>query len=251
MTPPGSRSATAAATSPPRRASATHRVAPRRAPSRQSPAPRRISGPVAPAQRPPRRSARVTPSERLAAVLRSLPDHPLLDRIVRGRFWIPLLGVMLVGIVAMQVELLKLNASTGRSIELISSLQSRNDMLRADVASASNPDRIERLASRMGMTMPGPEAITFVSARSASLGRAISGIHLPDAAVFQAAAQASGATATQSGQAATQTNGQATTQPNGQASTPTSGQAGTPTSGQTGTPTSGSSTPGAPPATVP
>jgi cell division protein FtsL len=244
MTPPGSRSATAAAPSPPKRASATPRVAPRRAPSRHSPPTRRISGPLAPAQHPQRRSARAAPSGRLAAFLRALPDHPLLDRIVRGRFWIPLLGVMLVGIVAMQVELLKLNASTGRSIELISSLQGRNDMLRAEVASASNPDRIERLAGRLGMTMPGPEAITFVSAHSASVGRAISGIHLPDAAVFQAAAQASGATATQP-------NGQAATQTSGQAGTPTGGQAGTQTSSQAGTQTSTSSTPGAPPATVP
>ncbi len=151
---------------------------------------------------------------------------------------------MLVGIVAMQVELLKLNASTGRSIELISSLQSRNDMLRAEVASASDPDRIERLAGRMGMTMPGPEAITFVNSRSAGVGRAISGIHLPDAAVFQAAARASGATATQP-------TGQAATQANAQAATPASGQAGTPANGPASTQTSSSSTPGAPPTTVP
>jgi cell division protein FtsL len=164
---------------------------------------------------------------------------------VRGRFWIPLLGVMLVGIVAMQVELLKLNAATGRSIELISSLQSRNEVLRAEVASASNPDRIERLASHMGMTMPSPEAITFVSARAASGGRAIAGIHPPDVAAFQAAAQASGASAAQpSGPAAAQSSSAGGPQADTQAAAPH-------TSGQAAAQPSSAPPAGAPPASVP
>jgi cell division protein FtsL len=103
---------------------------------------------------------------------------------------------MLVGIVAMQVELLKLNSDTGRSIELISSLQSHNDLLRAQVASASDPNRIERLAGRMGMTMPAPEAITFVKAQSASVSRALAQIHVPNVAAFEAALRASNAGST-------------------------------------------------------
>jgi cell division protein FtsL len=98
---------------------------------------------------------------------------------------------MLVGIVAMQVELLKLNADTGRSIELIGSLQARNDVLRAQVASASDPNRIERLAGRMGMTMPSPESITFVKAGSASVRRALARIRVPNLAAFEAALRAS------------------------------------------------------------
>lgn len=198
---------------PPAHKTASRASASRTAPGRRrrlpgsprGPVPRRVSGPVAapavqprpePAERrvPRRRAARKqTLSERLVAFLRSLPDHPLLDRLVRGRAWIPLLGVMLVGIVAMQVELLKLNASTGRSIELIGSLQGRNDLLHAQVASASDPNRIERLASRTGMTMPGPASITFVKARSASVRRALAGIRVPNLAAFEAALRASDA----------------------------------------------------------
>jgi hypothetical protein len=122
--------------------------------------------------------------------LRRLPEHALLDRLVRGRVWIPLLGVMLGGIVAMQVELLKLNATTGRSVELASALQSRNEILRAEVAADSAPGRIERLGLRMGMIMPGPEAITFLKAGSVRPGRAASLIRSPDIAAFQAALQA-------------------------------------------------------------
>lgn len=198
MTPPGARAAAAKAAE---RSSNGHRIGPARA-KRPGPRggaiPRRVSGPAAPKRSPappPRPISRPRPAptgrERLSAFLASLPDHPLLDRVIRGRAWIPLLGLMLAGIVAMQVELLKLNAATGRSIELISTLQSRNEVLRARVASASDPGRIERLASRMGMTMPGPEAITFLDARSASVRGAIAGIHAPDIAAFEAALPAS------------------------------------------------------------
>jgi cell division protein FtsL len=190
MTPAAS--ARVKAPPPKTRASASQRTAPaRRTRIPGGPVPRRVSGPMAP--RPSKRSSKQAASERLGAFLRSLPDHSFLDRLVRGRVWIPLLGVMLVGIVAMQVELLKLNASTGRSIELISSLQSRNESLRVDVASASNPNRIERIATGMGM--PGPESITFLSARSASAQRALAGMRPPDVAAFEAALPADSATA--------------------------------------------------------
>jgi hypothetical protein len=171
------------------------RTRPARAPAQGRPrisevprrAPRRVSGPV---PRPARVARRPSRAERVQAWLRRLPEHALLDRLVRGRVWIPLLGVMLGGIVAMQVELLKLTATTGRSVELASALQSRNEILRAQVAADSAPGRIERLGLRMGMIMPGPEAITFLKARSVSPGRAASLIRPPDIAAFQAALQA-------------------------------------------------------------
>ncbi len=44
--------------------------------------------------------------------------------------------MLLAGIVAMQVEVLKLSANMGRSIERGTALQSRNEQLRASVAAA-------------------------------------------------------------------------------------------------------------------
>ena len=156
---------------------------------------RRVSGPV----RARQRRQRVVPlSERAVAFIRALPDHSLLDRIVRGRTWIALLGVMLAGIVAMQVELLKLNASIGRSIQLGAALQSRNDNLRASVSSLSDAQRIERLASGMGMVMAGPTSVQFLDARHVSAAKAAANIHTPDTASFQAALQAMLSAATQS-----------------------------------------------------
>jgi hypothetical protein len=120
-------------------------------------------------------------------VIRGLPEHTLLDRIVRGRAWIPLLGVLLVGIVAMQVEILKLGAGMGRWIHRSSTLQTRNEALQANVAALMDDQRIERLAAKAGMVMPDPTALSFLSAQPASdATRAAANVHAPDPSNFTA-----------------------------------------------------------------
>ena len=126
----------AASAAPSHRRALRHQPAPSR--------PRRISGPlrgraaVAPA------TARPAPAARALGLIRSLPEHSLLDRLVRGRAWIPVLGVMLAGIVTMQVEVLKLGTSVGRWMQRASTLQTKNDALQASVASLADDQRIER-----------------------------------------------------------------------------------------------------------
>ncbi len=152
------------------------RPAPTRRPRR--PARRRAARPV----------ARGSLLVRARALVTGLPDHPLLDRIIRGRAWIPILGILLAGIVAMQVEVLKLSATTGRSIERGTALASRNEQLRASVAELSDDQRIESLAASMGMVMPAPEAINFLHVRGGdAIGPALHNIHAPDASGFVAA----------------------------------------------------------------
>jgi hypothetical protein len=126
-------------------------------------------------------------------VIRGLPEHTLLDRIVRGRAWIPLLGVLLVGIVAMQVEILKLGTGMGRWIERSSSLSTKNQALQASVAGLMDDQRIERLAAKMGMVMPDPTAVSFLSAQPGA-ARAVANIHAPDPSIFTAANQTAVAT---------------------------------------------------------
>ena len=197
---------TPAATTPAaRKASAQHRR-PRQ--SARPTAPRRVSGPVGgratatatataanaraatvPGVALPRRSAQRRPALaarlRIGAFIRSLPDHKLLDRLIRGRWWIPVLGVMLAGIVAMQVEVLKLGASMGRSLERNSVLSSENAALRQSVATLGDDQRIEQLAGTMGMVMPPPQAVGFLSANaSGNAGRALANIHEPSASSF-------------------------------------------------------------------
>lgn len=168
----------------------------------QSPrSPRRVSGPVRgrEVRRSPASRRTASVSSRLVAFIGSLPDHPLLDRIVRGRAWIPLLGALLAGIVAMQIEVLKLGTSMGRSIERSSALATRNGELQASVAALQDDQRIERLAAGMGMIMPAPEAIGFLSAQpNGNVGQALANIHAPDDSSFMSLLYSNGAIVTAS-----------------------------------------------------
>ncbi len=202
---------TPSATTAAGRASATRATAARTAPAgrsqlRQRPAPaapRRVSGPVvrrARAATAPRHSG--TLGMRALALVRSLPEHSLIDRLVRGRAWIPVLGVLLAGIIAMQVEVLKLGTNVGRWVQRTTTLQSQNESLQASVASLNDDQRIERLAAGMGMVMSAPATIAFLSARPGDdVSRAITNIHSPDPTAFagQLAAQAASAAAASPG----------------------------------------------------
>jgi hypothetical protein len=97
---------------------------------------------------------------------------------------------MLAGIVAMQVEVLKLGANMGRSIDQGTALQSRNELLRASVATLGDDQRIERLAAGMGMVMPAPAEIGFLSHHRSDAVRAARGIHAPDTSTFLTSLQA-------------------------------------------------------------
>jgi hypothetical protein len=128
----------------------------------------------------------------------------LLDRIIRGRVWIPLFGVLLAGIVAMQVEVLKLNAGIGRSLERGTALQSQNEVLHASVASLGDDQRIESLAARMGLVMPAPAAIKFLApGQPGDAQRAIANIQQPDDTSFVSQLALNDASASASDPAAT------------------------------------------------
>jgi hypothetical protein len=163
----------------------------------REPAPRRAPKAV-PAPKPAKTTKPTTGiRQRVGAFVVSLPDHSLLDRVVRGRAWIPLLGVLLAGIVAAQVEILKLGASMGRSLEQTTTLTSQNELLRDSVASLSDDQRIERLATTMGMVLPPPGAVGYLTAnQSADVSRALSNVHAPDAAGFMALTPSNGALVT-------------------------------------------------------
>jgi hypothetical protein len=152
--------------------------------------PRRTSGP---SRRPGTRTAAARPvSLRVGQSVRRLADHRLLDQVVRGRAWIPILGILLAGIVAMQVEVLKLSANMGRSLARGTALQSRNEQLRASVAQLGDDQRIERIAATMGMVMPAPTAVKFLARRPASqMSLALAGIHSPNPTAFVASLAAS------------------------------------------------------------
>jgi hypothetical protein len=117
--------------------------------------------------------------------IKALPDNRLLDRVVRGRAWIAILGVLLVAIVGTQVEVLKLGTDVGQSTALAAQLGARNALLRAEETNMSNPSRIMRLAEQLGMREVGPTNITYLQAGVPGVvGRAIADIAPPTLGAF-------------------------------------------------------------------
>jgi hypothetical protein len=146
----------------------TRRAAPRRAPAQ---APRR-----APARRParsrPAREHRTPPAGQLiplavgrtAVAVRALPDSGLVMGLTRGRAWIPVLGLLLAGIVALNVMSLSLGASSGKVEQQIIGLEQEASALRAQLADRLSSDRVQAEASRLGMVVPAPGDITYLGA---------------------------------------------------------------------------------------
>ena len=123
---------------------------------------------------------------RTAAYVRALPDHALLDRIIRGRAWIPLLGVLLAGIVAMQVEVLKLNAGIGRSIERGSALQAATSCCGPAWPSSPTTSASSGWRRRWAWSCPRPSSSSSSDRAPAASQRALSSIHAPNATDFLA-----------------------------------------------------------------
>ena len=171
MTPP----AAAVAEALPR-----HRTAPRRTPVRH---PRRISGPARPARPAPRTASR--PDDhglalRAIEAYERVSDNALLDRLVRGRLWIGLLAFALIGIVAMQLMVLKLNTGIGATLAREAALQRSNAQLGIEAATGSGEGRIEPLAAATGMTFAPSGSVHFVASRPTSdISRAAAALAAP------------------------------------------------------------------------
>jgi cell division protein FtsL len=108
------------------------------------------------------------PATGLLERLKGLPDHRVVDRLLRGRAWICLIGVALMGIVAMQVSLLKLNSGISRAVETSSTLERQNSDMEADIARLAAGERIRAAAERRGMVTPAAGDVHYVRVRSRS-----------------------------------------------------------------------------------
>lgn len=153
---------------------------------RRAPAPRvarRVSGPVARPVAVPGRPRPSTlhpqPHDTLGAKLLALPDHRLLDMLLRSRAWIWLLGIALGGIVFMQVSLLGMNAGIGRAVQKASDLQHQNAALEEQVASLSSGDNLRRVAEAVGLISPDAGAVGFVTAEPSDVALAASRMTAP------------------------------------------------------------------------
>ena len=122
---------------------------------------RRVSGPVA----KPRVVTTPPPATGLLEHLRALPDHRVVDRLLRGRVWICFVGLALMGIVAMQVSLLKLNSGIGRAVETTATLERQNSQMEAAIARLASGERIRAGAEQTGMVTPAAGAVHYLRVR--------------------------------------------------------------------------------------
>jgi hypothetical protein len=131
--------------------------------------PRRVSGPVRPAA--PARSAQPVREHGgglvvgLLELLRGISRHRLLDRLIRGRAWIVLVAFALLGIVTLQLALLKLNTSIGRSLERGALLQRENAALSIENSELAAGGRVESTAAKLGMSLVPAGTLKFLTAR--------------------------------------------------------------------------------------
>ncbi len=139
---------------------ATVRRAPAvRAPARKAPARRR-----APSRRP---GGHLIPiAAGAATAVRQLPDSSLIVRMTSGRLWIGVLGVLLAGIVAVNVVTLSIAASAGHVDQNIAGARTGEpDPEQPRCASA--PARPGSATTQLGLASPRPAATRSATSRPA------------------------------------------------------------------------------------
>lgn len=150
------------ASAAPARKPAPRKAAPRKAPARRAPAPKRARST---AQRAVAGGQLIPIAVgRTAVAVSQLPDSGLVVRLTRGRAWIAVLGVLLVGIVALNVVTLSFAASSGQIDEQITALDQENSRLEARDARLSGIGAVRNAAVPLGLSMPNTEEIHVTEA---------------------------------------------------------------------------------------
>jgi hypothetical protein len=129
---------------------------------------------------------------RAAVAVTQLPESGLIHRLTRGRAWIGVLGVLLIGIVALNVVTLSFTASAGKVDERIQALSRENSVLGSLQAKKYGQARIDAEAKKLGLS-----ASTAAEPTVATVGKG----NVAAAAARLAAAAAGTAAATSEGEA--------------------------------------------------
>lgn len=137
---------------------------PARKPTRKPTRTRAVPAPAkAPARKPATKRAPAARPKlavvagRTAVAVRQLPDSSLVVRMTQGRLWIGVLGVLLVGIVAVNVATLSFAAASGKIDAQITALEKENSMLESREAERFSTARIRGEAGKLGLAMPNTE----------------------------------------------------------------------------------------------
>ncbi len=171
-TTPPRKKAAPARPAPGKRAAPAKRAAPTRTP-RTRPKPRgRAAAPArkAPVRKAPSRAPRhlggqlIPLAGRTAVAVGQLPDSGLVVRMTRGRAWIAVLGLLLAGIVSLNVITLSFAASSGKIDAQATVLSEENSILRAREARLFGTGAMRNAAGGLGLAMPSSDEIHFTEA---------------------------------------------------------------------------------------
>jgi hypothetical protein len=159
---PGRSAAAAAPATAPKRKPAAPKKGRKATPVRKASSARAAAGTAAPARRkvaPKRRApGRVIPiaaghAGRAAVAVTQLPETGLIHRLTRGRAWIGVLGVLLIGIVGLNVVTLSFAASSGKVEERNMELSRENSVMQSRDSKVYGQGRIHGEAKKLGLAV--------------------------------------------------------------------------------------------------
>jgi len=130
------------------------------------PARRRPGAAIPPPRRPTPEDGRQRAAPRTATARSSARETPLstglVDRLLLDRGWIALVGLLLVGIVFLNVRLLVLDGGIARDAARTTQLKQANATLRLQAARLGSTERIQRVAAARGLVWPQPGRVRWL-----------------------------------------------------------------------------------------
>jgi cell division protein FtsL len=146
-------------------------------------APRRRSGATT---RPRTGTGRARTAARAGAIPRG-NFIAVLDRLLRGPVYIATVGILLVGIVFFNVDVLELNHGIASTDARAAQLKRDNAALTLELAQLGSSERIQRLALEAGLVLPQPGDVRYLRAHRQDAGRALRVMTAPDSSGAAAA----------------------------------------------------------------
>jgi hypothetical protein len=174
--------------------------------------------------------------------VRDFSDSSLMMRLTRGRSWIAVLGALLVGIVALNVLSLSLSSGSGQTSLQIEEYKTQVSTLRAQIDERLSADRVQAEAARLGLAVPDPKAITYLSANDGDATRLAHLLGTDSFLLAPSVPSSYPANGISYGTPATTPTATTTTSPTPAATTPTTGTTPTTTTPSTSGSTTGAST---------
>jgi cell division protein FtsL len=111
----------------------------------------------------------------------------VLDRLLRGPVYIATVGILLVGIVFFNVDVLELNHGIASTDSRAAQLKRDNAALTLELAKLGSSERIQRLALDAGLVLPQPGDVRYLRAHRQDAGRALRVMTAPDSSGAAAA----------------------------------------------------------------